>query len=199
MNLNDLKINDEVAEFNDTIKKSDNESEESDEEIEESDEEAEESEAEESDEDYEASLKCSTYYQYYSSYVSPDGRKYRKDESTVPDELLIKYIDHMGYTKFTGGDFEFKYYSGYAKVKEYNIGKYQETRKYTMHDDKEIEEKLLEMINKDGCICHRPSFIYTFDRLIGNDCSFSDDLEDEEYSGLGSREVQYDSGTFTPI
>ena len=189
--MDSLKINDEVAEFNDAIKKSDNEAEKS-EEIEESDNEV-------SDEDYEASLKCSKYYQYYSSYVSPDGRKYKKDDATVPDELLIKYINHMGYSKFTGDNFVFKYYSGYAKIKEYNIGKYRGTRKYTMHNDKEIEEKLLEMINKDGCICHRPSFIYTSDHLIGNDCSFSDELEDEEYSDLGSCEVQYDSGTFTPM
>ena len=115
-------------------------------------------EAEETDEEREKDLKRnSIYYQYYSSYTSPDGRKYKKDDSTVPDELLIKYIDHMGYTKFTSDDFEFKYYSGYAKIKEYNIGKYRDTRKYTMHDDKEIEEKLLEMINRNGCICYRPS------------------------------------------
>jgi hypothetical protein len=143
--------------------------------------------------EYENSLKRSMYYQYYDNYTSPDGRIYKKDNATVPYDLLIKYINHMGYTKFTSYNFEFKYYSRYATIKKYDSKK-----KYSISDDKEIEAKLLKMINKEGCICYRPSFIYTAGFLIGNDCSFSGNLKDKEYSGIGSREISYYNGAFSP-
>ena len=61
-------------------------------------------------------------------------------------KLHISYIDYIW--SYTGDDFGFKYYSEYARINEYNIGKYKEMRKYTIQNNNEIEEKLVETIRR---------------------------------------------------
>jgi hypothetical protein len=144
----------------------------------------------------EAELKASSiYYKLYPDYIDSIGNIYKKDNATVPDELLISYIDHMGYSKFIGDNFEIIYSKDKLCLMKHSDC-------YIINNNlPKIAKKLIKMLKK-GVVCHRPSFIYTTprDKLIGNDKSLDETtLKEFEYIGPGHREVYYNNGIFKYI
>jgi hypothetical protein len=144
----------------------------------------------------EVELKASSiYYRLYPDYIDSIGNIYKKDNATVPDELLISYIDHMGYSKFVGDNFEIIYSKDKLCLMKHSDS-------YIINNNlPKIAKKLIKMLKK-GAICHRPSFIYTTprDKLIETDKSLDENtLKKFEYIGPGHREVYYNNGIFKYI
>jgi len=133
----------------------------------------------------------------YESYVSPAGKRYQKHNATVPDELLIPYIQTMNYTMFEMPDCIIEMDDWCVKIKKYKTHKTSKT-KISLTEADEYErayKEILKLIKRPEVatvICRRPSYIYTSDDLIGNDCCYdSDDMEYAKFTEMGAREVHF--------
>jgi hypothetical protein len=145
----------------------------------------------------------SVYYEYvsYESYISPAGKRYKKHEATVPDELLIPYIEAMDYKKFEMPDCVIELDDWSAKFKRYRTHEITKKKISLSESNDRVYKKILRLIKRpevDNVVCRRPSYIYTSGHKIGNDCCYdSDDMENVKFTETGAREVHFDPRTNT--
>jgi len=176
---------------------------------EEDDDDEEDEEDDEDDEDDSSSEgPCNgRYYTKYYDYISPSGKRYKKHDAAVPHKHLIEYVKCMNYQKFEGKHvvIELDKERKSAKITRYRK-KYVKMSKHYLDDETIFYDKIYTLLcsaqpdnAKTSVTCYRPSYMYTSDFLIGNECCYeSEDLEDEKYSGPGVEEISYDGHSFRP-
>ena len=151
------------------------------------------------------------YYTRYTDYISINGTIYIKDDAEfVPNEELVPYIKHMGYTKFKTSHITIEFdkkklratmhkyadffpIPGECKWANPKIMHKELTKKIYMRDTDVIYAKIYDlMLSGAQVLMYRPSYIYTSTFLAGPDCGYeTDDLEEEKYSGRGTVVVSY--------
>jgi hypothetical protein len=156
------------------------------------------------------------YYTKYSDYISINGTTYIKDDAEfVPNEELVPYIKHMGYTKFKTNYATIKLdkkklravmhkyadffpISGENKWANPEIMHKELTKTIYLRGMDVIYAKIYDlMLSGVQVLMYRPSYIYTSTFLVGPDCGYeTDDLEEEKYSGRGTVIVSYNKNQF---
>jgi hypothetical protein len=134
---------------------------------------------------------------YYTRYKY--GDKYPKDNAIVPDDLLMDYVHHMGYTNFSTDKIELEISRDTQRADYIEYDHHREPIViYKLRGKDIIQSKIYEILKTASCDnivkCKRPGYIYTARSRYG---SFSyDDLEELKYSGCGQDYIKYDGCKF---